>query len=286
VTTAPEPLLAAETLAAEWGVLRAWVDAIPAGALDRASVLDGFTVRDLVAHVARGVTVPAHATVGDRGATPMTVASYVGQYAGNATAIATGTRTLSVQRADDLGVLLDESWALTRAWLDERAAETVGVSAARRRADGPGGGNRVVVAKRGPIRLEDLVRTRTLELVVHADDLARSVPEVAPPQHSRPALKDVVKLLLDVLVERAPGGSVEVRVPPFAAVQCIEGTSHTRGTPPNTVETDALTWIRLACGRITWDEATSGVAPGAEPAGVLHASGTRVTELAARLPLL
>ena len=91
-----------------------------------------------------------------------------------------------------------------------------------------------------------------------------------------------MKLLLDVLVERAPGGSVEVRVPPFAAVQCIEGTSHTRGTPPNTVETDALTWIRVACGRITWDEAATTAASD----GTFAASGTRVDELRRHLPLL
>ncbi len=68
-------------------------------------------------------------------------------------------------------------------------------------------------------------------------------------------LKAVVKHLLALLAERAPGRSVEVRVPPFAAVQCIEGARHTRGTPPAVVEMDADTWIALARGRLAWADA-------------------------------
>ncbi|MGO2112104.1 MAG: sterol carrier family protein [Pseudoclavibacter sp.] len=78
-----------------------------------------------------------------------------------------------------------------------------------------------------------------------------------------------VRYTLQALADRAPGASVEVRVPPFGAVQCIEGPGHTRGTPPNVVETDTATWLGLATGRLTWDEATE--------AGRLTASGTRAT---------
>ncbi len=78
------------------------------------------------------------------------------------------------------------------------------------------------------------------------------------------------------LEQRAPGRSVEVRVPPFAAVQVVEGVRHTRGTPPAVIETDAETWLALATGRTTWHEAVD--------AGSVRASGER-TDLSAYLPL-
>ncbi|MFC0004345.1 sterol carrier family protein [Micromonospora siamensis] len=73
----------------------------------------------------------------------------------------------------------------------------------------------------------------------------------------RPVLRDAVRALLTALVERAPGRSVEVRVPPYGAVQCIPGPRHTRGTPPNVVETDPQTWLAVATGRLAWAEAVS-----------------------------
>ncbi|TDP98742.1 MULTISPECIES: sterol carrier family protein [Microbacteriaceae] len=85
-----------------------------------------------------------------------------------------------------------------------------------------------------------------------------------------------VRYLLQLLAERAPGNTVEVRVPPFGAVQCIPGPRHTRGTPPNVIETDAATWLALASGSMTWDE---GIASGA-----VHASGQRAS-LQGLLPL-
>lgn len=88
----------------------------------------------------------------------------------------------------------------------------------------------------------------------------------------RSDLKAATKHLLGLLQRRAPGHSVEVRVPPFAAIQCIAGASHTRGTPPAVVETDPQTWIALARGRLAWDEA------------VVRASGER-SDLSPLLPL-
>jgi len=64
-----------------------------------------------------------------------------------------------------------------------------------------------------------------------------------------------VRYLLQVLTDTAPGNTVEVRVPPFGAAQVVEGPRHTRGTPPNVVEMDAMTWISLATGSLRWDEA-------------------------------
>lgn len=86
-----------------------------------------------------------------------------------------------------------------------------------------------------------------------------------------------VRHSLRVLADAHPGRSVEVRVPPFAAVQIIEGPRHTRGTPPNVVEMDGATWLALAAGRLTWSDAVG--------AGRVSASGTRA-DLTAVLPVL
>ena len=85
-----------------------------------------------------------------------------------------------------------------------------------------------------------------------------------------------VRFCLEEITARAPGNSVEVRVPPFGVTQCIEGPRHTRGTPPNVVETDAATWLGLVLGQQEWAEAVAQ--------GAVAASGTR-TDLAELLPL-
>ncbi|WP_229398912.1 sterol carrier family protein [Micromonospora okii] len=92
----------------------------------------------------------------------------------------------------------------------------------------------------------------------------------------RPVLREAVRTLLTALTERAPGRSVEVRVPPYGAVQCISGPRHTRGTPPNVVELDPITWLEVATGRLSWAEAVG--------AGRVRASGGRA-DLSAHLPL-
>ena len=85
------------------------------------------------------------------------------------------------------------------------------------------------------------------------------------------------RYLLYTLAARHPGRVLEVRIPPVAAVQCLPGPVHTRGTPPNVVETDPLTWIRLAAGRLGWADAVRS--------GAVYASGPRA-DLGAYLPLL
>jgi hypothetical protein len=85
-----------------------------------------------------------------------------------------------------------------------------------------------------------------------------------------------VRFALEELATRAPGGSVEVRIPPYGAAQCIEGAHHTRGTPPNVVETDPDTWLRLVLGDLDWEDATAS--------GRALASGGRA-DLAPWLPL-
>jgi hypothetical protein len=90
-------------------------------------------------------------------------------------------------------------------------------------------------------------------------------------------LRDAVRFLLEELAARAPGRSVEVRVPPYGAVQCVAGPRHTRGTPPNVVELDPLTWVSLATGGSSWEAVVAD--------GRARASGERA-DLAAFLPLV
>ena len=97
-----------------------------------------------------------------------------------------------------------------------------------------------------------------------------------PAVADREATGLAVRMLLARLVERSPGRSVEVRVPPYAAVQCVAGPRHTRGTPPNVVECDGPTWLRLASGRLAWPDAVAD--------GRLRASGERA-DLSGLLPL-
>jgi len=90
-------------------------------------------------------------------------------------------------------------------------------------------------------------------------------------------LRLLTKHLLALLVAKAPGGAVEVRVPPYAVAQCVEGTRHTRGTPPAVVEMDPTTWIALATGDLEWNDA--------EAAARVTASGER-SDLSPLLPLV
>ena len=94
----------------------------------------------------------------------------------------------------------------------------------------------------------------------------------------RPVVAAAVRASLRTLEARAPGRSVEVRVPPFGAVQCVDGPRHTRGTPPNVVETDAATWLALALGRLALATAVED--------GRVRASGHRAEEIGRHLPVV
>ena len=95
------------------------------------------------------------------------------------------------------------------------------------------------------------------------------------------ARRTAVRFTLEELAEAAPGNAVEVRVPPDGAVQAVEGPRHTRGTPPNVVETDAQTWLALATGALTWD---SAVADGRTPASGESATCAKWLPLQAARP--
>ncbi|WP_104083547.1 sterol carrier family protein [Cryobacterium sp. Y11] len=94
---------------------------------------------------------------------------------------------------------------------------------------------------------------------------------------SRDIRAQAVRYTLQLLAEQAEGNTLEVRVPPFGAVQCVGGPRHTRGTPPNVIETDAATWLALATGALRW---TDGLASGA-----IHASGARA-DLTGHVPVI
>ncbi len=114
--------------------------------------------------------------------------------------------------------------------------------------------------------------------VPEADGLAAVAAWVAEGRGLDPALlATAVRYTVEELSARAPGHSVEVRVPPYAAAQCVPGPRHTRGTPPNVVETDPATWLGLATGSLSW--------AAAQGSGLLRVSGTRA-DLTAYLPVL
>ncbi len=123
-----------------------------------------------------------------------------------------------------------------------------------------------------PARLRPLTAAALDEVLNRIDDATRSGEPPDPAD-----LREAVKHFLALLAVRAPGKSVEVRVPPYAAVQCIEGARHTRGTPPAVVEVDAMTWIALARDERSFADAVGS--------GAVRASGER-SDLSDHLPLI
>ena len=238
----------------QWALTREWCESVDDWTAP--SAVEGWTLRELVAHLGLVADSIRAASEGESSDTPLRLGDYIATYREGAGLIDAKTR----------------EWASGDGFLYSVDASAEQADRALAAVDG----NPVVQARRGPIRWVDFLRTRCIELTVHTDDLVRSV-DGAGPALSRPCLQVSTRALADVLAWRAPGRSVEVRVPPFAAVQCVAGVGHKRGTPPAVVETDPVTFCRLASGRITWDAAAAS--------GSLHQSGLR-TDLTPYLPLL
>jgi hypothetical protein len=116
---------------------------------------------------------------------------------------------------------------------------------------------------------------KTRDAVVAVADWLHDDTRPAP---GRAELAEAVRLTARTLAALAPGASVEVRVPPFIAVQCIPGPRHTRGNPPNVVETDPRTWLLLATGLLAVEDAAAG--------GALQLSGSRAGEITRFLPVV
>ena len=96
-------------------------------------------------------------------------------------------------------------------------------------------------------------------------------------QLDKDSLRTLIKYLLEILHKKVPGNSVEVRIPPFAAIQIIEGTTHRRGTPPAIIEISPEIFIQISLGEITWEKALTQ--------GLIQASGQR-TDLTEHFPLV
>ncbi|MFJ7151270.1 sterol carrier family protein [Streptomyces sp. NPDC100445] len=253
-----DPARTRAAVLAQFDAVREAVRGLEPGRLALPTRLGDWTVRDLIAHIGMAVTAVHRAL--DRPAPPrqdVQVVQWPFATAANSAAIADFTRNVAADHPD-LDVYLADVGDTLRALL----------------AAHPGG--RLLETNAGALPLDDYLVTRAVELVVHTDDLNAAVPGLEVP-HDRQALAAATRLLADALAVKAPGGSTEVRVPPFAVVQCVEGPRHTRGTPPNVVETDPLTWIRLATGRLSWADALAGAK--------VAASGERA-DLAGLLPLM
>jgi uncharacterized protein (TIGR03083 family) len=238
--------------------LTEWLDALPAEAFAQPSALEGWDVRTLVGHVLlvqRGLTERLDSRDDE---TPLSAAQFVQRYRPAADQIL--ERTLSTT-ADHTP---DELITALRATLPSDAPAEVK-------------DRTVIRGARGAITALDWAATRLVELVVHTDDLSRSLPDREPIPLQRNAMAAAVRTLAEIFATQAPGRSVELRVPPFVAVQAIEGPRHTRGTPPNVIETNPLTWVRLGTGRVAFATAVAE--------GSVRASGNRA-DLSAYLPVL
>ncbi|MDF3141390.1 MULTISPECIES: maleylpyruvate isomerase family mycothiol-dependent enzyme [unclassified Streptomyces] len=253
-----DPAKIRTAILAQFGNVRQAVRTLTPEQLALPTRLGDWTVRELAAHVTMAVeTVSRNLDRDEPTKAELTLLDWPSATAARAGDIADGTRELAVGNPD-----LDALYART----EERLTQKL--------ADAPG--DRILAARTGAMTLADYLVTRTVELVVHTDDLNAAVPGLDIP-YDRQALAACTRLLADALAARAPGGSTEVRIPPYAVVQCVEGPRHTRGTPPNVVETDPLTWIRLATGRLAWEEAVAEAK--------VSASGERA-DLGGLLPLL
>jgi uncharacterized protein (TIGR03083 family) len=241
-----------------------WLQGLPTEAFERHTVLPGWSVRQLAGHLVLVNAGLARLLDHPTSERALPIHEFVTHYRRDVEMIMTSTLEASAGLSGpEVAVLLESAIDDVEVKLD------AGVMMSQ-----------VISTPRGPTTIEDFVATRIVELVVHTDDLNRSVPEVAPAALQRSALSRCTRTLAGILESQRPGRSVEVRVPPYAAVQCgvgDPGPRHTRGTPPNVVETDPLTFLRLATGRITWADAISD--------GTVHASGLRAN-LDPVLPLL
>ncbi|MFE6757672.1 sterol carrier family protein [Streptomyces sp. NPDC057684] len=255
---------------AQFGQVRDAVLTLTPEQLGAPTRLGDWTVRELAAHftmavgaVARGLEMPEPATH------ELPLLDWPSSTATECGAIADGTRELAESAQPS------ELFARTTARIEEALAEAPDTRLIPTLPQTLGSA-RAGETPTGAMTLADFLVTRTVELVVHTDDLNDALPGLDVP-YDRQALAACTRLLADALAVKAPGASTEVRIPPFAVVQCVEGPRHTRGTPPNVVETDPLTWIRLATGRVGWRAALDDAK--------VSASGERA-DLSKLLPLM
>lgn len=262
-----QPQKVSAALVAQSEAVRDVVHRLTESDLERPTRLGSWRVRELVTHVSLALSqlLPVlDAPEADGPTLPLA------EYAALAGTMAEFVDTVTTEKAAsgfagpaaELAATFDQSLDAVRGVLDKLAdAEP---------------DRRVTFLTGHPMLLTDYLVSRLVEAVVHADDLADALGLDAFP-HDPQALAAVSRMLADALAGQVPGGAVELRVPPYAVVQAVPGPKHTRGTPPNVVETDPLTWIRLATGRADWAAAVE--------AAEVSASGER-SDLREYLPVL
>lgn len=246
---------------AQWELLAASVDALPDEAFDLPTRLGDWRVAELVAHVAgNGAYLARLLAAPPPPAARLDPFNYYDDAADQAPAIA--------------HVAHDATAEVSPQQLRERLRAAGPVFADVLNGADP---ERLLRSNLGDIRLADFLATRAVEGAVHALDLAAATSTA--PALDPTAAAAAVRVLVGTLVRRAPGRSVELRVagPGGVAAQCVEGPRHTRGTPPNVVETDPRSWLDLATGRLSWPVAVAD--------GRVRASGSRA-DLSPYLPLL
>ncbi|MFJ4794756.1 sterol carrier family protein [Kitasatospora purpeofusca] len=266
-----QPAKVRAALAAQTGALRDAVRGLcerpdAEQCLARPTRLGEWRVRELLAHLAVQIEwLPAHLDDPVEGRAPLDLPRWAERVGALAPLLDEQARARSAEGFDG------DPASVAAAF--DRAADALLGALARPEAADPA---RRFEIRLGSMALTEFLVTRLVETVVHADDLAEALgPDVFP--HDRQAVAAVTRMLADAFAELVPGGAVELRVPPYAVVQAVEGPRHTRGTPPNVVETDPLTWIRLATGRADWAEAVDSA--------VVSASGER-SDLRTYLPVL
>jgi uncharacterized protein (TIGR03083 family) len=253
-----------EALLEQSRTVLAWLQGLPTEIFERTTVLPDWSVRQLTGHLVLVHTGLLRLV--DQPSTEPTLPIYefVRRYRRDVEMIMTSTLEASE------GLTAEEVLARLESAVDDLAV----------RLDAGVQMSQVITTARGPTTIADFIATRIVELMVHTDDLNRSLPEIPPAALQRSALGRCTRTLAGILAGQHPGRSIEVRVPPYAAVQCAigdPGPTHARGTPPNVVETDPVIFLRLATGRTTWAEAIAQ--------GAVHASGLRAN-LSPVLPLL
>ena len=253
-----------DALLEQSGTVLGWLQGLAPEAFERPTVLPGWTVRQLTGHLLLVHTGLAQSLDQPTTGSALQIHEFVKRYRRDVEMITAATLEASA------GLTGAEVVAQLESAIDDLAIKLQGGARP----------SQVITTRRGPTTIEDYLATRIVELVVHTDDLNRSLPQTLPAQLHRSALARCTRTLAGALAGQHPGRSIEVRVPPYAAVQCAigdPGPTHTRGTPPNIVETDPVSFLRLTTGRIGWADAVA--------AGTVYASGLRAN-LSPVLPLL
>ncbi|MCK9921665.1 sterol carrier family protein [Frankia sp. AgPm24] len=289
-----------DAVAAQWSALAAAVDGLPDDAFGAAGALPGWTVGDLVARATSSVHALTESLRTDA-STPDASTPDASATDASATSASATSASPSTEPAGRPTSAIEWLVALSQAgtWATEPGPASSGSTAGTGAPGGAGGPAGVggaagvgestagvedprVVRERfttavsaaraalaGLARPDESLRAAAVVAVVHGLDLG-----VEP---ERPALRLATRLVARLFAARVPGHAVELRVPPFAAVQIVAGPRHTRGTPPNVVEAGPVPFLLVCTGRLRFAAAVAD--------GRITASGERC-DLTPHLPLL